>query len=149
MWTFSPHTHGPIRTSKTRENFEESSHTTQLRLQCYKNCPSSAIDDRQGRRLVWSGEKIAHFSTANTLSSTRSFRWEGSWQQRLFRWEGSRQHDRTPTKIASTLENFPATVITPSAWPDWNRFQFLRSWHDPAEIWTTPNYDLPDMKRAL
>ena len=45
---------------------------------------------------------------------------------------GSRQHDRTPTKIASALENFPATVIMPSAWPDWSKFQLLRSWHDPA-----------------
>ena len=35
-----------------------------------------------------------------------------------FRWEGSRQHDRIPTKIASALENFPATVIMPSAWQD-------------------------------
>ena len=38
--------------------------------------------------------------------------------KKLFRWEGSRQHDRTHTKIASPLENFPATVIMLSAWPD-------------------------------
>jgi len=56
---------------------------------------------------------------------------------RLFQWEGSRQHDRTPTKIASALENFPATVIMASAWPDWSKFQYFRSWHDPAEIRTT------------
>ena len=49
---------------------------------------------------------------------------------RLFRWEGSRQHDRTPTKIASAFGEFP--------WPDLARlFLFLRSWHDPAEIRTT------------
>ena len=71
-------------------------------------------------------EEIAHFYTAHTWSSTR-----------LFRWESSRQHDRTPTKIASALENFPATVIMPSAWPDWSKFQFLGAWHDPAEIRTT------------
>ena len=35
------------------------------------------------------------------------------------------------------LENFPATVIMPSTWPDWSKFQFLRSWHDPVEIRTT------------
>ena len=40
----------------------------------------------------------------------------------LFRWEGSRQYDRTPTKNASALENFPATVIIPSTWPDWSKF---------------------------
>jgi len=26
----------------------------------------------------------------------------------------------------------------PSAWPDWNKFRFLKSWYDPAEIRTTP-----------
>ena len=92
--------------------------TQELSFQWHRRSP--------GQRFVWGVEEIAHFSTARTWSSTR-----------LFRWEGSRQHDRTPTKIASALENFPATVIMPSAWPDWSKFQCLRSWHDPAEIRTT------------
>jgi len=45
----------------------------------------------------------------------------------LYRWEGSRQHGRTLTKITSALDSFPATVILPSTWPDWSKFQFLRS----------------------
>jgi len=81
----------------------------------HKNCPSRDIDDRPGV------EEIAHFSTAHPWSSTR-----------LFRWDGSRQHDRTPTKIAFALENFPATVIMPSTWPDWSKFQFLRSCVTPT-----------------
>ena len=92
--------------------------TQELSFQWHRRSP--------GQRFVYSVEEIAHFSTANTWSSTR-----------LFRWEGSRQHDRTPTKIAFALENFPATVIMPSTWPDWSKFQFLRSWHNPAEIRST------------
>ena len=92
--------------------------TQELSFQWHQRSP--------GQRFVEGVEEIAHFSTAHTWSSTR-----------LFRWEGSRQHDRTPTKIASALANFPTTVIIPSNWPDWSKFQFLRSWHDPAEIRTT------------
>ena len=61
----------------------------------------------------------------------------------VVRWEGRKQHDRTPTKNASALESFPATVTMPSAWSEWSKFQFLRSWFDPDEIRTAPNYDLP------
>ena len=72
----------------------------------YKNCPSSGIDDRPGRDL-FRMLKRSPISQPHTLGLRRGFRWEGS-----------RQHDRTPTKIASALENFPATVIMPSPWPD-------------------------------
>ena len=67
---------------------------------------------------------------------------------KLFRCEGKRQHDRTPTNIASALESFAATVIMPSAWPDWSKFPFLRSWYDLAEIRTPSNYDLPTRRKA-
>ena len=60
---------------------------------------------------------------------------------------GKRQHDRTPTNIASALESFAATVIMPSAWPDWSKFPFLRSWY-LAEIRTPSNYDLPTRRKA-
>ena len=109
-WEFKPtYIHGPCCRFRGDQN-DEDTRTFCGKFLCnaiastdnaqHKNCPSSRIDDRPGRYLRCWRDRPTH-----SWSSTR-----------LFRWEGSRQHDRTPTKIASALENFPAAVIMPSAW---------------------------------
>jgi len=50
------------------------------------------------------------------------------------RWKATRPDS---DEDCSLCGDFPATVIMPSAWPDWSKFQLLRLWHDPAEIRTT------------
>ena len=136
-----------IRTTKTREHFAESSYTDSVTAQ-HKNCPSSGIDDRPGRDLFnlgcWRDRPFlnrTHLVFDEVIPISRQHDRTPSRQHdrtpTVGNTTGSRQHDRTPTKIASALENFPATVIMPSAWPDWSKFQLLRSWHDPAEIRTT------------
>jgi len=101
----------------------------------FRQCTAQEMCSPIARAVICSGcWRACPFPTANTWSSTR-----------LFRWVCSRQHDRTPTKIASALENFPATVIMPSAWPDWSKFQFLSSWH--GEILNHTNNNLPGLPR--
>ena len=73
----------------------------------HKNCPSSGIDDRPGRYLFKVLKRSA-FSQTHTLGLRRGYS-DGKAVGNM---------TRTPTKIASALENFPATVIMPSAWPD-------------------------------
>ena len=92
----------------------------------HKNCPSSGIDDRPGRDL-FRVLKRSPISQPHTLGLRRRYS-DG---------KAVLPCATTPTKIASALENFPDAVIMPSVWPDWSKFQFLRSWHDPAEIRTT------------
>ena len=104
----------------------------------HKNCPSSGTDDRPGRDL-FRVLKRSPISQPHTLG---------------LRWSCSSAEVVGNTTTSSTLRRLhpnwrifllpnwrifllPATVIMPSAWPDWSKFQFLRSWHDPAEIRTT------------
>jgi len=92
-----------IRTTKTREHFAESSYTTQLRVQTMHNT----------RFVLPVASTIARAKICLECCRDRPFLNRTQLVTRLFRWEGSRQHDRNPTKIASALQNFPATVIMP------------------------------------
>ena len=119
-----------IRMTKTQEHFAESSYTTQLRVQTMHNTwivlpVASTIARAEICLGCWRDHPFLNrthlvFDEVIPMGS-----------------QPSRQHDQTPTKIASALENFPAIVIMPSVWPDWSKFQFLRSWHDLAKIRTT------------
>jgi len=128
-----------IRTTKTREHFAESSYTTQLRVQTMHNTRivlpvASTIARAEICLGCWRDRPFLNHTHLVFDEVIRS-RQHDRTPTKI-----SRQHDRTPTKIASALENFSsfrATVIMPSAWPDWSKFQLLRSWHDPAEIRTT------------
>jgi len=103
-------------TAKSRVRAESSS-TAQLRVQDY----SSRVTSQHN--ICPSTIARAEISLFRVLKRSPISQPHGS-STKLFRWEGRKQHDRTPTKIAS--ESFPATVITPSAWPDWSKFQFVR-----------------------
>ena len=104
------------------------------------NCTTHEYSFQWHRRSVGRPgiEEFVHFSTAHTWSSTR-----------LFRWEGSRQHDRTPTKIASALENFPATVNYAERLARLTQVPILEVLTRPGRDSNHTNNDLPDMKRAL
>ena len=92
----------------------------------HKNCPSSGIDDRPGRDL-FRVLKRSPVSQPHALGLRRGY----SDGKTVGNTTGHRR------RLHPHLENFPSTVIMPRAWPDWSKFQFLRSWHDPAEIRTT------------
>ena len=141
------YTHGPCRRFRGNQDVDDT--RTFLRkvltqLNCeymvtdnvtaqHKNCPCSGIDDRPGRDLFRGVEEIAHFSTASTWSSTK-------W----FRWEGSRQHDRTLTKIASALENFPATVIMPS-----KSSQFVKKYTTKLVVFLPMQFSYEALQRCM
>jgi len=93
--------------------------TQELSFQCYGN--SCYLPGRDLIRVL----KRSPISQPHTLGLRRGY------------WEADGKAVGNTTKIASALENFPAAVIMTSAWPDWSKFQYLRSWHDPAEIRTT------------
>ena len=127
MWCSGLSIHGPRR--RVREHLRKSSNTLNKR-NCEYNCTHTVTAQQvsfeclwrsPGQRFVLGVEETAHFSTARTWSSMK-----------LFWWEGKRQR-----KDCIPLESFPATVNMSSAWPDWSKFQCLRSWYDPAEIRTT------------
>jgi len=112
-------TFAAIRTTKTREHFAESSYTFAIASTDnaqHKNCLSSGSDDRLGRNM-FRVLKRSPISQPHTLGLRRGY------SDR----KAVGKHDRTPTKIASEKENFPATLIMTSAWPDWSKFQFLRA----------------------
>jgi len=70
----------------------------------------------------------------------------------VFRLEGGRQHDQTPTKIASTLENLPATVIKLNYVERLARLKqvpVFKVLARPGRDSNHANNDLPDMKWAL
>ena len=95
-------------------------------------------------------EEIAHFSTAHTWSSMK-----------LFRWEGSRQHDNfiDSSKIASELENFPATELENFPATCYSHYAerlarlkqvpIFKVLARPGRDSNHTNNDLSDMKRAL
>jgi len=121
------------RSERRREHFAESSYTTQLRVQTMHNTrivlpvarAEICLGCRRDRPFLNRTHLVFDEVIPNEVIYGIRRVYSGSWQ-----------HDRTPTKTASA-KNFPATVVMPSAWPDWSKFQFLRSWHDPAEIRTT------------
>jgi len=90
----------------------------------HKNCPSSGNDDRPGRNLF----RVLKRSSIS---------------------QGSRQHDRTPTKIASALEKFPATVIIAERLARLKQVPIFKVLALPGRDSNHTNNELPDMKRAL
>ena len=127
-WIYMAHAvaFATIRMAKTREHLRE------------------VLTQRNCEHCTYSNNTIIVLRVPSTIAGI----WLECWRDRPFLdrtrlvfdevvpMGGKRQHDRTPTKFASALESFPVTVITPSAWPDWSKFQFSRSWCDPAETTT-------------
>ena len=131
------HTHGPCR--RTGLNGEdtrttaESSYTRQLRVQDYsivtaqhKNCGSRAVDDCPGRDS-FRGLKRSPVSQPRALGLQRSCS-DGK--------AGSNFDEnciRTGVSLLQLLRQALGLLAR-----DWSKFQFLRSWFDPAEIRNTP-----------
>jgi len=87
-----------IRTAKTREHLRKV--LTQRNCEHCTHSNNTTIVLRVPSTIAGAEIclEIAYFSKARTWSSTK-----------LFRWEDKRQHDRTPTKIASAVKIFHTT----------------------------------------
>jgi len=67
----------------------------------------------------------------------------------MFSWEGSRQHDRTPTKIASALDEFPCYSHCAEHLARLKQVPIIKVLARPDRDSNHSSNDLPDMKRAL
>ena len=132
----SYYTHGPCRRFRGDQNDDDTRTFCGKFLYNAIASTSSGIDDRPGRDLC-RVLKRSPISQPHTLGLRR----------RLFRWEG-RQHDRTSTKIASALENFPHSHYDERL-ARLKQVPIFKVLARPGRDSNHTNNDLPDMKRAL
>ena len=126
--TYMAHAYAAMRTAKTQcwKFLYNAITSTDYVTAQHKYCPSSSIGDRPGRDLFIVLMR-SPISQLHTLGLRRGY----SDGKAVGNTTGLRR------RLHPHCGNFPATVIMPRACPDWSKFQFLRSWHNPAEIRTT------------